>query len=324
MLKILKIAAGVLASASVLTLVAPVVGEMIATLPPSFPIRAARSAIGLEMPYEEVSFPTSDGLILRGWFIPAPQADAPAIVYAPATRHDQRSGLSLVPEFHAADYHVLLFSYRGHGRSDGRRGFFTYGSAESQDLDAAVRFLSEARGIRRVGVIGHSAGAVAAILSAARNPRIGAVTAVAPFTCITEVWNANRPPFVPPLLLNWALWVAEKRNGFDRDDICPIDVIDQIAPRPLLVIHGTADQRISPEQVVRLFAAAKQPKFLWFVKGATHSSVRSPALDQLAPEVIDFFDAALKRQGQIARSDPRPLNPSIIQFPGVESSAGQP
>ncbi len=321
MLKILKIAAGVLASASFFTLVAPVVGEMIATLPPPFPVAAARSVIGLDMPYEEVSFPTSDGLTLRGWFIPAQAADAPAIVYAPATRHDQRSGLSLVPDFHGAGYHVLLFSYRGHGRSDGRRGFFTYGSAESHDLDAAVRFLSEVKGVRRMGVIGHSAGAVAAILSAARNPRIGAVTAVAPFTCIAEVWNANRPPFVPPLLLNWALWVAEKRNGFDRDDICPIDVIDQIAPRPLLVIHGTADQRISPDQVVRLFAAARQPKLLWFVQGATHSSIRSPALDQLAPQVIDFFDAALKSQGQIARFDPRPLDPSIAQFPGVDALA---
>lgn len=324
MLKILKIAAGVLASASFFTLVAPVVGEVIATLPPPFPIKAARSAIGLDMSYEEVSFPTSDGLMLRGWFIPAPQANAPAIVYAPATRHDQRSGLSLVPDFHAASYHVLLFSYRGHGRSDGRRGFFTYGSAESQDLDAAVRFLSEVKGIRRVGVIGHSAGAVAAILSAARNPRIGAVTAVAPFTCITEVWNANRPPFVPPLLLNWALWVAERRSGFDRDDVCPIDVIDQIAPRPLLVIHGTADQRISPAQVVRLFAAARQPKLLWFVKGATHSSIRSPALDQLATQVIRFFDAALKHQGRIARSEPRPVDQFIAQFPETETLAGQP
>lgn len=324
MLKILKIATGVLAGVSIFTLAAPVVGEMIATLPPPFPIRAVTSGIGLGMPYEEVSFPTSDGLTLRGWFIPAPQADAPAIVYAPATRHDQRSGLSLVPGFHAAGYHVLLFSYRGHGRSDGRRGFFTYGSVESQDLDAAVRFLSKTRGIRRVGVIGHSAGAVAAILSAARNPGIGAVVAVAPFTCITEVWNANRPPFVPPLLLNWALWVAEKRNGFDRDDICPIDVIDQIAPRPLLVIHGTADQRISPDQVVRLFAAARQPKLLWFVKGATHSSIRTPTLDRLAPQVIRFFDAALKHRGQIARSEPRSLDQTPAQFPGIEVLAGVP
>ena len=311
--KILKVAAGILASASILTLVAPVVGEMIATLPPPFPVKAATPEIGLEIPYAEVSFPTSDGLVLHGWFFPIPETGAPAIVYAPATRHDQRSGLSLVPSFHAAGYHVLLFSYRGHGRSEGRRGAFTYGSAESQDLDAAVRFLSETKGVQRVGVIGHSAGAVAAILSAARNPRIGAVTAVAPFTCITEVWNANRPPFVPPVLLNWALWVAEKRSGFDRDDICPIDVIDQIAPRPLLVIHGTADRRISPTQVVRLFAAARQPKLLWFVKGATHRSIRNPMLDQLTPQVIRFFDAALKHSGQIARSRSRPVNQFIMR-----------
>ncbi len=46
-----------------------------------------------------------------------------------------------------------------------------YGAAGSRDVDAAVKFLSETKGIRRISLIGHSAGAISAILSAVRNPQ---------------------------------------------------------------------------------------------------------------------------------------------------------
>lgn len=295
--KILKIAAGLVAGATLLTFVGPVVGEAVATFPPLLPREIPNPRTELGLPYEDVTFPTTDGLMLRGWFIPSDQLDAPAVLYAPATGHDQRSGLSLVSAFHEAGYHVLLFSYRGHAQSDGSRGNFTYGDVESQDVDAAVTFLREGKGIDRIAAIGHSVGAVSAILSAARNPAIGAVVAVAPFTCVNDVWQTNRPTVVPSFVMKWTLWVVEKTRGFDRDDICPLNVVERIAPRPLLVIHGTEDQRIPEEQVRRLFDAAERPKFLWMVEGATHSGIRTPVLDRLAPEVIAFLDTAWQDRG---------------------------
>lgn len=304
-----KIAAGVLVSASLLTLVGPVLGETIATLPPPFPKDATDPLRKLGLPYEDVTFPTADGLVLRGWFIPGTQPDGPAILYAPATGHDQRSGLSLVPAFHKAGYHVLLFSYRGHGLSDGKRGSFTYGDAESKDVDAAVQYLSGTRDIRHIAILGHSAGAVSAILSGARTTQVGAVVAVAPFNCVAEVWGTSRPAWVPQFILDWTLWVSEKRRGFDRDEVCPVNVVDRIAPRPLLVIHGTDDRRITEAQVRRLFAAAKSPKTLWLVEGASHDGIRSPVLDRLAPNVISFLDSALLGQKELA-SKPASTGPA--------------
>jgi alpha-beta hydrolase superfamily lysophospholipase len=295
---VLKIAAGLLTGVSLLTLVAPVVGEAIATLPPAFPKETGDLMSKLGLPYEDVAFPTSEGLTLRGWFIKAKKADAPALVYAPATARDQRSGLSLVPAFHSAGYHVLLFSYRGHALSDGKKGHFTYGDAESRDVDAAVRFLHESRGIQDIAIVGHSAGATSAILSAARNPRVGAVVAVAPFNCVAEVWRTSRPALVPHFVLDWTLWVIELQRGFNHDEVSPLDVVDLIAPRPLLVIHGTGDQRITEKQVRRLFEAAQGPKSLWLVDGASHDSIRDPVLDELALEVISFLDSAWLGQNE--------------------------
>ena len=294
----LKTTAGVLAGTFLLILVGPVAGELAVTLPPAFPRDSVDLLTKLDVFYEDVGFSTFDGLTLRGWFFPTDLPDAPAIIYVPATAHDQRSGLSLVPVFHKAGYHVLLFSYRGHALSEGHSWNFTYGDVESQDVEAAVRFLHETKGIRRIGVIGHSVGAVSAILSAARNPRVGAVVAVAAFNCVDEVWRTIRPPLIPPFFMNLALRLAEARKGFDRDDVCPLKVVHQIAPRPLLLLHGKEDQNITEGQVQRLFAAAQEPKALWLVAGASHRSIRDPVLDGLAPDVIDFLNAALRGEDE--------------------------
>jgi len=73
-----------------------------------------------------------------------------------------------------------------------------------------------------------------------------------------------------------------------------------------LVIHGTDDRRILESQVLRLFAAAGQPKSLWLVPGATHNSIRTPVLDELAARVVSFMDGALGQAATLAQAGPPP------------------
>jgi dipeptidyl aminopeptidase/acylaminoacyl peptidase len=290
----LKIVSSVFLGLSIFSIGGPVLGELVATIAPAFPHKAASYARELGIPYEEVAFNTSDKLILRGWFFPADAEDAPAILYAPATSSDLRSGLSLVPPLHHAGYHVLLFSYRGHGFSDGDRLGFTYGALESEDIDAAANFLKEMKGIQHIGAIGHSVGAVSIILSAARNPNIQAVVAASPFNNVEEIWETNRPVMFPKPLLDLSMRISELRKGYTREEIRPEDVIAQIAPRPILFIHGSEDKRITNEQAMRLYETALEPKKMWVVQGASHGEVRSPVLDYLITHIIEFFDEALK------------------------------
>jgi dipeptidyl aminopeptidase/acylaminoacyl peptidase len=188
----------------------------------------------------------------------------------------------------------LLFSYRGHGSSDGNPFGFTYGALESEDVDAAVKYLTETRGIKRIGAIGHSAGAVSIILSAARNTDIGAIVAASPYNSIEEIWETNRPTLLPKSVLDFSMWISELRKGFTRSEIRPEDVIAQISPRPILLIHGSDDKRITSEQARRMFAFAQQPKRMWIVEGAGHAEVREPVLDYLIQDLIDFFDTAFQ------------------------------
>lgn len=298
----IKIAAGILSGVGFLTIGGPILGEMFATMPLIRTRKDFELVRQLKIPYEEVAFPANDGVTLRGWFFPAGEADAPALIYAPATTNDQISGIPLVAPLHEAGYHVLLFSYRGHGRSDGSRFSFTYGAGESQQVDAAVRYLSAARGIRKIGLMGHSAGAVSIILSAARNPHVGAVIAIAPFTSMEEVWETNRPFFFPRFLTALAMNLAEWRKGFSRQDVRPEAVISQIVPRPLLLIFGSKDRFIRLDQAMKLYETAREPKQLWMMEDAGHSQVRAVVMEQLLPDVITFLDAAFRMESAQKKS----------------------
>jgi fermentation-respiration switch protein FrsA (DUF1100 family) len=58
--------------------------------------------------------------------------------------------------------------------------------------------------------------------------------------------------------------------GVPLTAIAPREHIGAISPRPLLLIHGTSDQRVPVEQARRNFAAARAPKELWLVPRARH------------------------------------------------------
>jgi len=287
-----------------LAIAGPLLGEMVATTPPlvfntQLP---APSTIGL--PFETVAFHTDEDLTLRGWFFPADQPEAPAIIYAPATSHDQRSGLSLVRPLNEAGYHVLLFSYRGSGASDGNRFGFTYGAQESRDVDAAVNYLYETRGIRKIGAIGHSAGAVSIILSAARNPHIAAIAAASPFPSLEAVWETSRPVFFPRPFYSLVMRLAAVRKGFSYREVRAEAEIARIAPRPVLLIHGSDDRRVTASQALSLYKKARGPKEFLLIENASHHEVRSPGLDDQASAIINFFDSAFSsfKQGKFSQT----------------------
>lgn len=294
MINYINVITNIIAGISVLLVSSPTLGELLATMAPIYPKKDTALVKQIGIPFKPVSFPTSGGLTLRGWFFPGKKQDGPTIVYAPATGQDQRSGISLVRPLHRAGFNVLLFSYRGHGLSEGNRFGFTYGAQESKDIDAAVAFLGERMGVGKIGVIGHSAGAAAGIISAARNPKIACLVAAAPFPSVEEIWNNNRPAFFPKALFELTFRFAEFRKRFSRNDVRPQDVIANISPRPILLIHGKMDRRIRQRQAINLYQVAREPKSLWLVEGANHGQIHMPFLAREVEEIISFFKQAFQ------------------------------
>jgi dipeptidyl aminopeptidase/acylaminoacyl peptidase len=102
--------------------------------------------------YENVSFTTTGGLTLRGWYVPS--RNHAAVIAAPGRAGSQRPARVLVRH----GYGVLLFDRRGEGKSDGDPNAFGWGAAK--DVIAAVAFLQRRADVDRdrIGGIGLSVG----------------------------------------------------------------------------------------------------------------------------------------------------------------------
>lgn len=222
----------------------------------------------------DIEFESRDGITLRGWFLASPQADDVIVVchgYAGSRYQVHDLALALWRKGH----NVLTFDFRACGRSEGRLSSF--GFREVEDVLGAIDYVTTRSGIdaAKIAVVGFSMGGTAALLAAARDPRIRCVVADSAYASFRDLVKgafrhfAHAPSF--PLATLVTL-LGRRMYGFDVDKVTPQDVIASISPRPVFVIHGLDDKIIPPQHAERLYEAAGEPKWLWLVDGADHAA----------------------------------------------------
>jgi len=252
--------------------------------------RDPRTDLGLD--YETVELSARDGSTLRGWYVPGEAGATAGVVAVHGGGADRREFLRQVPVFHRAGYPVLLFDCREQGISDGAGRGISLGIRESEDAAAAVAWAKRSRGLERVALIGTSQGAASAILAAAAEPSIDVVIAENSFTSIEDLVRdvggledvRPTPGWAARVVAAFAIW---RMGGSGRP--APIDVVAAIAPRPLLLMHGTKDQAIPTAHSERLRVAAREPVELWIVEGGEHSALFNRAPEEWERRVVGFL-----------------------------------
>jgi uncharacterized protein len=248
---------------------------------------------------EEVTFPSiGDSIQISGWFLPAAQTPAPAVILCHGIWTGRRECLPLALRFHAAGYNVLTFDFRAHGLSDGR--FTSVGLHETNDVHGAVQYVKNRTEVdpSRIGVVGFSMGAAATIQAAARCSDIAAVVADSAYASFLDAAKysfrlVTRVPHFPiaSLAMQWAKWIV----NVDANQLRPIDVIGQIAPRPVLIAHGELDEIVPVRHAHTLFKAAGEPKELWIDPDAHHVGARDSDTDAYFVRVERFLGDAFSR-----------------------------
>jgi len=248
--------------------------------------------------YEKVSFPTEDGLELKGWFLPSPNGDTRTIVMCHGWG-DNKGELLKQTFFlnESAGFNLLYFDFRSHGESDGE--ITTIGGLETMDFAAAVKWLRAAKPALadRVGVFGLSMGAAVTVASMPEHPDLRCAVVESPFSDYRGVvrrwaWNHLKVPRFP--LIDMALWMLRLRVGDPHvDQFNPVEAAGRIAPRPLFVIGGENDRLMPVDDVRRVFDAARDPKQLWLVPGAYHAKCREAAEMEYDTRVSGFFSRNL-------------------------------
>jgi alpha-beta hydrolase superfamily lysophospholipase len=233
---------------------------------------------------------------LRGWFIPGKSNKTVLIVHGVGS--NRGATLGIVPFLHRAGFRVFTFDLRGHGDSGGHTTSF--GAHEGRDVDAALVYLQSRRDVKKIGVLAFSMGGSALLHAVGENGAPGAQAVIldstfAEFESLARAQMAFLPDYAARPLLAMISFYARLEIGVWLRDIAPQRFINRIAPRPLLLIHGTDDTLISPEHANTNFAAAGNPTQLWMVPGANHVQAWAVATDEYEKRVVNFLNAALTR-----------------------------
>jgi uncharacterized protein len=242
--------------------------------------------------YEEVILRTDDGLRLSGWWFPRP--DSKQVVIGLAGHRSPKSDLlGIGSGLWRAGNNVLLFDWRSRGQSDVAQHSLAY--YELRDAEAAVAYVLNRMPEARLGLMGYSMGASVAILLAAREPHVAAVAADSPFMGIAEVvaHGAAQLRLPAQLVVPMADRLTAWRYGYRFGAVRPIEAVAAIGPRPLLLIHGSADSLIPVSHAHEFFDAAREPKQRWIVEGADHCGAYFADRAGYVARVAEFFRQSL-------------------------------
>jgi fermentation-respiration switch protein FrsA (DUF1100 family) len=264
--------------------------------------RTPRSFLGI--PYERVRLRSRDGVPISAWYVPAPENDSPrgVVVLCHGYHGNRAMMLPYLAFLHKAGYAAVLFDWRAHGWSGGKMA--TFGFTEPEDLTAALDWVSGNPDLAHLPIVlfGESMGAsVSLLVAASETERVKAVVADSPYARFDRAVEGRMTlafgPAVAPLVTPQARRIGEAILGVRCDEIAPLEAMQKIYPRPVLLIHGQADRLIAPENS-RLIADASPGKVtLWEVPGAAHVQSVYVMGDEYGRRVTEFLrDALSSRQ----------------------------
>ncbi|MDD4859409.1 MAG: alpha/beta fold hydrolase [Dehalococcoidales bacterium] len=167
---------------------------------------------------------------------------------------------------------VFIFNFRGCRNSGGNFDIPGW----SRDLNAAIDYLHTLPEVdsSRLALLGFSAGAAVSAFVAAHDKRVSCLALCAcpaEFKFLSDSPQALIDHFRRIGIIrgtDFPASVDEWLDGFQL--VKPIDHIAEIAPRPLLVVHGTKDEVVDISHARRLYRKAGKPKELSIIEGAGH------------------------------------------------------
>ena len=241
----------------------------------------------LGVPYENVEFESSDGLRLKGWYIPSRNG---AAVIAFAGRADTQLRARMLARH---GYGVLLFDRRGEGESEGDPNLF--GWEGHRDVHGAVAFLQRRADVdpQRIGAIGLSVGGEMLIEAAAESTALKAIISEGASGRSVRDTLANPGTQWQSAI---GMGVATVATALFTDNVPPPtlrSLVPKIAPRAVFFIYGERGQVEEKPANTGFYELARGPKEIWEVPGADHMNGAQAQPREYERRIVAFFDRAL-------------------------------
>ena len=251
-----------------------------------------------ELPYEDVSFNAPDGVTLKGWWVPAPEARG-TVVLVHGLNRSRIEMVKKVPFLHKQGWNALLFDLRHHGASGGDASSF--GFFEKQDVHAATAF-ARTRAQGPVVLWGVSLGGASATLAAAEDPSVAALVCDSSYRSLRDTVSHHLRLFrgfrwwlriVPnwPVANEVVYWIG-RRARFDPDAVDVRGAAAHLAPRPCLFVCNSGDRRMPSEIAFELKAAAGPQAHVLVVPGTSHGGAYRDGTAAYETAVTELLGAA--------------------------------
>jgi fermentation-respiration switch protein FrsA (DUF1100 family) len=262
------------------------------TYPPRRRLKRSPEVFGAA--FENVRFPSRDGVMLSGWLIPAREKPQGAIILCHGMSANRVEMLPWAESLWENDFTLLMFDFRRMGESGGDR--CTAGFFEPQDLRGAVDYVKARADISSLplGVFGFSMGGATAIMAAADDPRIQAVATHGAYATLTgAITQRCRHHFGPfaPLAERVLMAYGNRKRWFPASPagVMPILAVQRLMPRPLLLLHGDRDPIIPAAHAHDLYAASCGSASLHVLHRSRHKRINRKVRPEAHEAVATFF-----------------------------------
>jgi uncharacterized protein len=262
--------------------------------------RLTKTPAYVQPSYEDVSFRSRDGLLLKGWWFPATGATKAAVLVhgKDQNRIDSSFDPGRVARFLLADgWSVLLFEMRGHGQSDGLR--WGLGQDEPKDILAAIDLAAQKTNVARsrVATIGESMGGGSVLMTVGTDPSIGPVVVDSAYASALVVVNEVGPVYsgLPSFFTPGLVLASRVLYGIDIGSVVPVDVVRVHPERAFLFIQCENDRTVAMHHGVDLKkASANTGTELWLVKDCGHVKAFTTYPQVWQDHVLAFLHRELK------------------------------
>ncbi len=243
----------------------------------------------LNLSFEDISIQVGDGHTLSGWYIPAEASDK-AVIFIHGHGADRHEGMRWFKAVHQAGFNILAFDLRNQGKS--AKSFSTMGYFEKRDVIRALDYLQQQKQIESIGIFGTSMGAATSIMAMVDDSRIAAGVFEAGWANLDDLYSEIIEqhmglPSYP--LLPLTTWMLEQRTGMEMAKLNPEDMLADIAPRPVFIIHCSGDNLIGFSHGERNYAAAKKPKEFWKSPCQMHARAWQSDPEYIEQRVTNYF-----------------------------------
>ena len=255
------------------------------------------------VPYEAVTIPVSEEINLSAWWITPELGNGKTVMVTHGIGTSRRDFNALMPTgmLVKSGFNVLLVDTRDTGESTCTDGRHSAGQEESDDFAAVAKWLVDNKSIKpeSLGMFGVSGGA---IMTSLLPSKTGLVSAFAMEGTIFD-FNAAATREVeyqgfPGFLWQLALASAQLFHGVNLTETKVSDSIVAAGDRPMLILHGDADQRLDYQSSLDFVSYAESVGAqisLETFEGADHTEGMLSESDRYAAALAKFFEESLSR-----------------------------